>query len=356
MKKSAGFYAASLALLISYVGTSAARAEVANLNDPAYKPTTTELTKAGEFKKNPPYNIVVALPGLFSTWLVQQSEEVKQEAKLHPEIGKLTVIASDSNAARQAADLEDQITKGVDAIVVSPVSATAVNAQIAKAAAKGIPVITYSTSASTDKVTVSILSGGAETAKAMGQWLVKQVGTQANIWALRGVAGNSEDTDRYSGLTQSLKGTNVKISAEAYADWNYAKGKQECESLLLSGKPVNGIWAGGEMSRGCLEVFQEVGHPVVPMTGDANNGYLRAVKKANAPFIAITYPPTMGPVAVRAALDLLKGEQVYRRYWGDTISITQQNINQYYRPDLNDSFWIGTTLPDATLKRLYQAK
>ncbi|MFP3249272.1 MAG: substrate-binding domain-containing protein, partial [Paraburkholderia sp.] len=264
-------------LIIFGIAAQPSSAQVGDLMDPQYKPTSTQLTKPGEFKKKPPYNIVLAMPGLFTTWLIQQTEEVRHEATLHPEIAKLTVISSDSNAARQAADLEDQITKGVDAIVVSPVSSTAINAQIAKAVAKGIPVVTFTATASSDQVSVSVLSGGAPEGKIMGDWLAKQLSGKGSIWAFRGIAGNTEDTDRYAGLAQSLKASKLQVSAEVYADWNYAKGKQACESLLLSGKPVDGIWAsGGEMTRGCLEVFHEVGKPPVPVTGEGNNGFLRA--------------------------------------------------------------------------------
>jgi len=333
---------------------SSALADNINLGFESYKPASQETTKPGEFKKQGPYRIVFALPGLFSTWLVQQAEEAKQEASLHPEISDLVVISSD-NAERQASDLEDQITKGIDAIVISPVSANAVNAQIEKAVAKGIPVVTFSTNASSDKVSTAVLSGGERVGKIMGDYLVKQLNGKGSIWAFRGIAGNSEDTERFTGLEHAIKGTSLSVTSQVYADWNYAKGKENCESLVLSGQEVDGIWAsGGEMSRGCIEVFQDVGKELVPMTGEGNNGFLRAAKESGLKFVATTYPPTMGPAGVRAAVSLLKGEALHRSYWANILEITDQNIDQYYRPDLNDSYWVDSTLPDEKLKQLYK--
>ena len=336
----------------------ASYSQVADLGDKIFVPVTQDLTPANEFKKDKPkFTIGVSLPGLFTTWLIQQNEEIRHEASLHPEIGQTIITASDSNAERQAADIEDMLTKGIDALIVSPVSTTAVNAQIDKAVAAGVPVITFSTSASTDKVPVEILQGGAPEGKVMGDWLVKTLGGKGNIWAFRGIAGNSEDTDRYAGLVEALKGTDVKITAEVYAEWNYAKGKQQCESLVLSGQPVDGIWAsGGEMTRGCIEVFQEVGKELVPMTGEGNNGFLRVAKEAGSPFVAATYPADLGPVAIRAALALLKGDQLHRKYFGQSIGITKDDVDQYYRPDLNDSYWVQSTIPDDKLKSLYGNK
>jgi ribose transport system substrate-binding protein len=342
------------------IGTALARpvaAQVASLGDPTFVPLTSTLTKAGAFRKAPPYRIGIVLPGLFTTWLVQETEEVKHEASLHPEISHLTVAASESNAEGQAAEIEDMLTKGIDALIVAPVSPTAVNAEIDKAAAEGIPVIDFHTVASSDKIALSILQGGEPEGKVMGDWLVKQLKGQGSVWALRGIPGNSEDTDRFQGATDAFKGTKIQITTQGYAAWNYAKGKQLCEDLVLSGKSVDGIWSsGGEMSRGCLEVFQEVGKPMVPITGEANNGFLRAALASGAPFVAATYPASLGPVAVRAALALLEGKQLYTRYFGQSIAITAADARKYFRPDLNDSYWVQSTLPEATLERLYGKK
>ena len=49
------------------------------------------------------------------------------------------------------------------------------------------------------------------------------------------------------------------------------------KSRRASGQPVDGIWfSGADMTRACFDVFKEIGKPLVPMTGEANNGFLRA--------------------------------------------------------------------------------
>lgn len=342
------------ALLFAAVAQPAL-AEMGTLSHEQYTPATETTTPENQFRKEGPYRIAAVLPGLFTSWLVQQTEEMRHEASLHPEIGEIIVVAADGSAERQAADLEDLMTRGVDAIVISPASATAVNAQIDKATAAGIPVITFSTDATSENVAVQIRSGGVMVGRTMGEFLVDQLGGEGNIWAFRGIAGNSEDTQRYQGLTEALEGTDIKITAEVYADWNYAKGKQNCESLVLSGTPVDGIWAsGGEMARGCIEVFQEVGKEMVPMTGEGNNGFFRIATKADLPFVATTYPPSMGPVAIRAAVELLKGKEMYRAYDANPLRITNETADQYFREEFNDSYWVVSTLPEEKLVELYK--
>ena len=115
-----------------------------------------------------------------------------------------------------------------------------------------------------------------------------------------------------------IKGTDIKIGAEVYGDWNYAKGKQLCENLVASGQPVDGIWfSGADMTRACFDVFKEIGKPLVPMTGEANNGFLRAWKAAGADSVGPIFTPGLGTAMVRAAVALLEGKPVYKAYYSD---------------------------------------
>jgi ribose transport system substrate-binding protein len=174
---------------------------------------------------------------------------------------------------------------------------------------------------------------------------------------IRGVAGVAEEGFRYQGAVSAFKGTDIKIGAEVYGDWSYAKGKQVCENLVMSGKPVDGIWfSGAEMTKGCIEVFQEFKKPLVPMTGECNNGFFRVWKASGVKAVAFIYPPTVGEAQVKAAMELLKGKELYKEYVSDFPPITEQNLDKYYRPDLNDNYWVPSGLPEKKLKELYGKK
>ena len=62
------------------------------------------------------------------------------------------------------------------------------------------------------------------------------------------------------------------------------------------------------MTRACFDVFKEIGKPLVPMTGEANNGFLRAWKAAGADSVGPIFTPGLGPAMVRAAVALLEGQ------------------------------------------------
>jgi ribose transport system substrate-binding protein len=314
-------------------------------------------TAPNQFKKNPPWRIAISMPGVGNSWIVQMLEETKYEASKHKEIKELLVTDAEWKPEKQVADLEDLLTKNVDAVMVAPVTPTNCSAVIDKFAAKGIPVIIAGISAGTVAYTSNLITGGEAFGKTGGDFLVKELKGNGTVWMLRGPAGFAEDEGRYQGAVSAFKGTNIKIGAEVYADWSYAKGKQMCENLVLSGKPVDGIWfSGAEMTKGCIEVFQEFKKPLVPMTGEGNNGFLRVWKESGVKSIAPVFPSAMGQAQVQAVVGLLEGKQLYKDYHSVLPPITEANRDKYYRPDLNDNYWVPSALSERKLKELYGKK
>lgn len=314
-------------------------------------------TKKDQYKKAPPWRIGFSLPGVGNSWIVQMLEETKYEAGKHKEISELIVSDAQWNPAKQVADLEDMLTKNPDAIIVYPVTPTSLSAIVDKIAARGIPVISAGPIEGTDKVATILTIGREAFGRVGGEFLVHQLKGKGTVWMIRGVPGVAEEKYRYEGAVSAFKGTDITIGAEVYGDWSYAKGKQVCENLVLSGKPVDGIWfSGAEMTKGCIEVFQEFKKPLVPMTGEGNNGFLRVWKKSGVKAIVPVYPATIGEAQIRAAMDLLQGKELYKDYVSELPPITEKNRDKYYRPDLNDNFWVPSGLPESKLQELYRKK
>jgi ribose transport system substrate-binding protein len=318
-------------------------------------PSSKEQVPAGKFKKPGPWVIGFSWPGVGNTWIVQNIQEVKYAGSHDPNIKELRFVEANWQPAKQVADIEDLMAHKVDALIVAPIAVDLVKAQVDAAAKAGIPVIVFSPSGAFTGATVSVYAGGEAFGRTGGEFLKDRLHGKGTIWAFRGIAGVGEDNARYNGLVQSIKGTNIKIGAEVYGDWNYAKGKQLCENLVASGQPVDGIWfSGADMTRACFDVFKEIGKPLVPMTGEANNGFLRAWKTAGADSVGPIFTPGLATSMVHAATALLEGKPVYTAYYSDPKPITGANFDQYYRPDLNDAFWFPSTLPKDVIEQTFK--
>ncbi|WP_296448139.1 ABC transporter substrate-binding protein [Rhodoferax sp. UBA5149] len=343
------------ALVTAAALTAPARAaDVELLPNGLLTPTTQEQTQPNQFKKAGPWRIGVSFGGVGNTWIVQMIQEMKYEASLHKEVGEFIFVEANWQAAKQVADVEDLLTKKVDAIIIGPISGAIGKPLIEKAAKQGIPVVIFGAFGKAMQSTVEIGAGGELFGKQGGDFLRKELKGKGNVWAFRGIAGVDEETLRYNGFRKSLEGSDIKVTNEVFGDWGYAKGKQLCENLVLSGNAVDGIWfSGAEMTRACLDVFKESGKALVPMTGEGNNGFLRAWKQTGVKSVAPQFTPGLGAAVVRASVALLEGKPLYKSYFSSPEAITQRDLDKYFRPDLNDAYWLPSTLPEAKLKEMF---
>ncbi len=191
------------------------------------------------------------------------------------------------------------------------------------------------------------------------QWLAEQLGGKGNIVILNGMSGLSSAVDRRAGVQEVLdQYPDIKVLGEEFADWDYAKGKVATENLLAAFPQIDGIWScGGDMTRGAVEAFLAAGRPLVPMTGEDNNGFLK-IWKANISngftSISTSMPTWLFAEGARIGLDILEGKQPEQR---DTVVeipvFTQDKLDQYVREDLSDSFWANTRMSEADRVALY---
>ncbi|BCP56113.1 ABC transporter substrate-binding protein [Kaistia sp. 32K] len=285
----------------------------------------------------------------------QTMAEARYQAEQLGEIEQLIVTDAGGSVPQQIANIEDLAARGVDAIIVRAGSETALNAVIEKVYDRGIPVIIFSSSASPKRYTTKIVGDDKEFGRVGAEYMARDMGGKGKVIAIRGIAGNSIDTDRWAGAKEVLdKYPGIEVVGEGYGEWAYDRGKQVCESLLLAHPDVGGIWSsGGAMTQACAEVMVEYGLKLVPMSGEAGNGFLRVWQEMDLQSVAPQYPTWLGAQAVIASLRILKGEETYDTYVYRTSPITKDKIADFYRPELNDSYWVGSILPKDQLLKMY---
>ncbi len=316
------------------------------------------LTEAGKYKKECGWTIGMSHFGVnANTWTVQVAHESEAAAAANSCVKKFILLDAGFDQKKQVADIEDLLAQKVDAIIVQPVTTTSADASIEKAVAAGIPVVLHTGKIETKAFTTEIQGGAEHFGKVMGDWLVKAVGNDGKIWVLRGLAGHPEDTNRYNGLLESLKGTNIKIISEDHGDWQYDKAKKLCETLYLNNPEVSGIWSSGaDMTRACVDVFKQFGAKIPPMSGEGNNGFFGQWINDGFESISAEYAPAQGAAGVRAAIALLEGKQVYKHYDYNPVGWDVEKAKKYYRGDLSANVWWPTELSEEKLKELYGKK
>jgi ribose transport system substrate-binding protein len=357
---------ATTAAVAEPTATTAAAAEPTATTAAVAEPTTGtaaggEMVDTSKYKKDGPYKIGFSNISVVNSWRVQMVRELEYEKTLHPEISELYITDAGGDINKQIADIEDLLAKGVDALLVTPTSPEAIVPAVQKALDQGIPVIVFNSALAGNIETAFVGTDEVEFGYVISKWLMEQLNCQGDIIALDGIAGNSISEDRYKGLEKAISEcpdpTKVKVLSREAADWARDKGKIATEKALAAYPKIDGVWSqGGAMTQGAMEAFQAANRPLVPMTGEDNNGFMKAWKELSSKGfkgIAASEPTWISAEALKLALDALAGKEIPKQKMIPVPTITDANLDQYVKPDLSDEYWTNSKLPEDVAKQYY---
>jgi len=311
---------------------------------------TTDTTA---FAKDGPYTIGFSDWGLVNSHRVQTRGSMEILAR---ELGvNLQITDAGGDTTKQIADVDDLLTRGIDALVIAPAVADALGPAIDRAADAGIPVIVFQSSPGTDRYTSFVRADDAQFGEAGMTQLALDMGGAGNLIALRGVAGNPVETARYEGF-RSVADTypDIKIVGEDYGDWNEDKGKSIAQNLLAANPQIDGVWSSGAaMTKGAIAAFQEAGRDLPPMSGEHLNGFLKLWQELGLKSVAPVYPSWMGPEALKLAVLALQGDCVYKDYLVLPPAITNADLATAVKPDASDDYWVEGYLSDEQIAEIF---
>lgn len=251
-------------------------------------------------------SIGFSISTLNNPFFVTLSEGAKAEAEAAEK--KLIVLDAGDDAAKQASDIEDLISKGIQVLIVNPVDSDAVAPAIKDAIAQGIQVISVDRAVNGVTVDCAIASDNAAGAKMATEYLVSLVGEQAKVAELEGVPGASATIERGKGF-HSVADDTLNVVASQTANFNRSEGMSVMENILQANADVQGVFAhNDEMALGAVEA---VGNKEVVIVGfDATDDAVKAVKDGKMAATVAQKPELMGQTAVKTAVSLLAGESV----------------------------------------------
>ena len=323
---------------------------------------TTEAQVSSETAGGEGYVVALCNYSIGNSWRAQMEQEFVAEAeKLKAEgvVSEYYITNSNEDINKQISDMQDLITKKVDAIVITAASPTALAPVVEEAAEAGIKVVSFDNVVETDEQVATVGIDEKEFGRIGAEWLVDKLDGKGKIVVLNGIAGTATDSLRWGGAEEVFKQyPDIEILGSANASWDYAQAKAAMESMLSAYPEIDGVWSqGGAMTQGAIDAFIAAGRDLVPMTSEGNNGAIRAWienKDKGLSCIAPSNPTYTSAEALRVVIKALNGEDIPGNVVMDIETVTEENVDQYYRSDMPDSFWVLTELDDATLQKLYK--
>lgn len=317
--------------------------------------TPTIGTAAG---KQPPYTVGVSNVSVANSFRVQMIEEIKYAGTQRPDmIEEVIVTDAGGDANKQISDIEDLVTRQVDVLLVAPASDTALTPAVDAAVDAGIPVVVFNSDMKSEKVVARALPPYREWARLTADWLGNAMNGKGNVIALRGIAGLAAEADEWAGVEEALKAyPDINLVCTEYADWAFDKAKTAVANCLANQPQVDGVLSIGDaMTWAAAESLKDKGYDVtkIPMIGiGGSNGFLKYWQANDLNAYVIADPTDIGVTALDAALDTLQGKSVEANLTPTQYDIKNDNLEQFVKPALPDSGWVGTRLPDDVLTEL----
>jgi ribose transport system substrate-binding protein len=266
-----------------------------------------------------PFTIGVSNGFISSEWRTQMIDDLQRVNNEYKQEGlteDLVIESADVDAQGQIQQMRNLINRGVDAIIVNPNDATALDQVIGQAEQAGIPVIAVDQEIGAPGVTNVVIDQG-EWASMGAEWLVKELGGEGDVVVINGIAGHPANEARYDAVKEVFADNpGIEVVQETNADWDQATAQQEMSNILASQPNIDGVWTQDGMARGVLQAVQAANpgeYPVI--SGEARSGYMRLwqeVRQENPDFASYgpINPPGVGASGLRVAVELLQGKEI----------------------------------------------
>ena len=290
-----------------------------------------------------------------NVWSLQMAEEFKYgiQKDYSDMVEKVYYTSSEGDLTKQLNNFDDLIAKGCDIIFLTPMDPNGVNDKIKAAVAEGIIVIPFGTTIYGEDYTSFVNVDEFDMGKIKAEWVAKQIGGKGEVVLMNGIAGMVADASK-GAMEGFAKFPDIKVVQEVFTDWDYAKTKVEMANVLQAYPDLAGVWNYDD-PRACGEAFIEQNHPWIPITWEDENGALKMWKESiDKGFIGevITKPSSISRPALDVGMRILKGEKLEKYVKVSPTTITVDQIDDYYRPDLPEQFYTITNLPDDIIKKL----
>ena len=206
-----------------------------------------------------PFTIGISNGFISSEWRTQMIDDlqtVNDEYKKEGLTEDLVIESADMDPQGQIQQMRNLLNRGVDAIIVNPNDATALDQVIGQAEQAGIPVVAVDQEIAAPGVTNVVIDQG-EWASMGAEWLVEELGGEGNVVVINGIAGHPANEARYDAVKEVFADNpGIEVVQEANADWDQATAQQEMSNIIASQPNIDGVWTQDGMARGVLQAVQ----------------------------------------------------------------------------------------------------
>jgi ribose transport system substrate-binding protein len=239
---------------------------------------------------------------------------------------------SENQVTEQAAQIQNLILQGYNAIVVNAASPDALNGVIKQACDAGIIVVSFDgivTEPCAWRVAVDFKAMG----KAEIDYLKENMKDGGNLLEIRGLAGVFVDDAIHSGIEEGVKeNSQFKIVGSVHGDWAQDVAQKAVAGILPSLPEIKAVVTQGGDGYGAAQAFKAAGRPtplIIMGNREDELKWWKEQKDANGyKTMSVSIAPGVSTLAFWVAQMILDGQQVPKDLTVPFLRIDQDNLEK----------------------------
>ena len=237
---------------------------------------------------------------------------------------------AENQATEQAAQIQNMILQGYDAIVVNAASPTALNGAIKEACDAGIIVVSFDGIVDEPcawRIAVDFKGMG----KSEIEYLAKVMPAGGNLLEIRGLAGVFVDDAISSGIAEGVaENPQFKLVGSVHGDWAQDVAQKAVAGILPSLPEVAAVVTQGGDGYGAAQAFAAAGRPTPTIIMGNREDELKWWKEqkdaSGYATMSVSIAPGVSTLAFWVAQQILDGKKVPKDLTVPFLRIDQDNL------------------------------
>lgn len=239
---------------------------------------------------------------------------------------------AENQVTEQAAQIQNLILQGYDAIVINAASPDALNGAVEEACAAGIKVISFDgivTAPCAWRIAIDFKQMGKEQLV----YLAKHMPDGGNLLEIRGLAGVFVDDEISAGIHEGVaENSQFKIVGSVHGDWAQDVSQKAVAGILPSLPEITGVVTQGGDGYGAAQAFKAAGRPMpLIIMGNRQDElkWWKEQKDANGyKTMSVSIAPGVSTLAFWVAQQILDGADVPKELTVPFLRVDQDDLEE----------------------------
>lgn len=276
--------------------------------------------------------IGLAVPNLQADFFNQVKDTVEAEAEEHGNT-EVLVVDAENDGAKQVSQVQDLLTRNIQALIYIPAGATAASVPVKLAREAKIPVVCVDRFPPDMPCDAYTASDSVSSCVELGKWVIEQVDGKAKYAIIHGQIGTTPEVERHTGWHQAMEDApGMELVAEQAADWDQEKAFNIAQDMLQKNPDITVIFGECDtMAMGAARAAKlaNLDHKVISVGFDGDVAALKVLKNGGFDATMTQKVRAMGRWAFQAVLDLLAGKEVQKENKMPATLTTPENVDQF---------------------------